>query len=48
VVYIGSLEVECEVILSQEMKESDRVWAAGKGDQNPLPNKLREGGQKVF
>ena len=48
VVYIGSLEVECEVILSQEMKESDRVWAAGKGDQNPLPNKRWEGGQKVF
>ena len=44
---MGSLEVECEVRASQKVKESDRVWTAGEGGQNPLPDQLGEGGQEV-
>jgi hypothetical protein len=48
VVDMGSLEVECEIIPSQKIKESDRIWTAGEGGQNPLTDQLREGGQEVF
>ena len=45
---MGGLEVECEVRASQKVKESDRVWTAGEGDQNPLPDQFGESGQEVF
>ncbi len=45
---MGSLDVKCEVIPSQEVKESDRVWTAREGSQNSLPDQLRERGQEVF
>ena len=48
VVNMGSLEVDCEIIPPQQMKESDRVWTAREGGQDPLPEQLREGGQEVF
>jgi hypothetical protein len=44
---MGNVEVECEVYASQKVKESDRIWTAGEGNQNPLPNQLREGGGEV-
>jgi hypothetical protein len=44
---MDSLEVECEIRASQEVKESNRVWTAGEGDQNPLSDQLGEGGGEV-
>jgi len=44
---MGSLEVEREFHASQKVKESDRVWTAGEGYQNPLPDQRWEGGGEV-
>jgi hypothetical protein len=44
---VGGLEDERELIPSQEMEESDRVWTPGEGGENPLPDHLGEGGGEV-
>ena len=44
---MGRLEVECEVGAMQKVKKSDRVWTAGEGGQDPLPDQLGEGGGEV-
>jgi hypothetical protein len=45
--YMDSFEDERELIPSQEVKESDRVWTSGEGGQDPLPDQLGEGGGEV-
>jgi 3-methyladenine DNA glycosylase Mpg len=48
VVDMNCFDVECEVHTPQKVKESDRIGTPGKGDKNPLPDQLREGGKEVF
>jgi hypothetical protein len=47
VVNVGRGEVEREVIAPQEVEESGRVGAAGKGYEHLLAHQVGKGGQKV-
>ena len=44
---MGGLQVESKDLVSQQVEKSDRVWTSGEGNQDPLPDQLWKGGQKM-